>query len=80
MRGRGDLLDRAFFWGLVAKAIGGAAELVGGIALVVLSPEAIRGAVRAVTRSELAEDPGDVVVVALTVSEYRRRRAARDAP
>lgn len=56
---RGDTLDRTFFWSLVAKGVSGVSELVGGIALLVLTPQAIHALVARVTTAELAEDPRD---------------------
>ncbi len=55
------LLDRTFFVSLMLKLADGVLELVGGAALLVLSPLQIRTAVAAVTRGELTEDPNDLV-------------------
>lgn len=55
------LLDRMFLVSLVMKGLDGVLELVGGAALLVLSPNQIQAAVRAVTRGEFAHDPNDLV-------------------
>jgi uncharacterized membrane protein len=59
--GGGALLDRAFVVAVVLKGIDGVLELVGGIALLVVSPAQIDAVVRALTRHELVEDPHDLV-------------------
>lgn len=55
------LLDRTFFVSLILKGLDGVLELLGGAALLVLTPHQIQLAVAAVTRGELLEDPNDLV-------------------
>jgi len=55
------LLDRTFFVSLIVKLADGVLELVGGAALLLMTPGQIQRAVAAVTRGELAEDPNDLV-------------------
>src|SRR5579864_1218588 len=54
-------LDAAFHVGLVLKALDGALETIGGIALLFLSPASINHFVRWATAHELAQDPNDFV-------------------
>lgn len=58
-------LDRTFFVSLILKGLDGAVELVGGLALFVITPAQISAVVRAITRHELREDPHDVIANAL---------------
>src|SRR3954469_13525143 len=53
--------DRLFEVGIIAKGLNGAAELVGGLLLLVVTPDKIQRLVAAVTQGELSEDPHDVV-------------------
>lgn len=55
------LLDRTFFIGLILKGLDGLVELIGGIALLLVTPGQIDRAVHALTRHELHEDPGDFI-------------------
>lgn len=55
------LLDRTFFVSLVLKVADGLLETIGGALLLLVAPDQIRAAVRAATRGELAEDPGDLI-------------------
>ena len=54
-------LDRLFEIGIVAKGLNGAAELVGGLLLLLLGPDRLHRWVAALTQGELSEDPNDVV-------------------
>jgi uncharacterized membrane protein len=54
-------LDRTFFISLILKGLDGAVELVGGLALFLVTPAQINAAVRALTRHELREDPHDLI-------------------
>lgn len=58
-------LDRTFFVSLILKGLDGAVELVGGFALLLVTPAQIAAAVRGLTRRELREDPHDVIANAL---------------
>lgn len=55
------LVDLAFLVGVLVKGIDGLLELVGGAALLVLSPGQLLAVARAVTAEELQEDPTDLV-------------------
>jgi uncharacterized membrane protein len=54
-------LDKTFKVGLVLKGLDGVLEVVGGILLLILTPQAIEHVVRMLTAHELSEDPHDVV-------------------
>jgi uncharacterized membrane protein len=58
---RHTALDRTFFVSLILKGLDGALELLGGIALLLVTPAEIAAAARALTRHELREDPHDPV-------------------
>jgi uncharacterized membrane protein len=54
-------LDKTFKIGLVLKGLDGVLEVIGGILLLFLTPQAIEHAVRMLTAHELSEDPHDLV-------------------
>jgi len=54
-------LDKTFKIGLVLKGLDGVLEVVGGLVLLFLTPQAIEHVVRMLTAHELSEDPHDVV-------------------
>jgi len=54
-------LDKTFKIGLVLKGLDGVLEVVGGIVLLFLSPQAIQHLVRVLTAHELSEDPHDLI-------------------
>jgi uncharacterized membrane protein len=54
-------LDKTFKIALVLKGLDGVLEVVGGILLLFLSPNAIEHLVRVLTAHELSEDPHDVI-------------------
>ena len=54
-------LDKTFKIGLVLKGLDGVLEVIGGILLLFLTPQAIEHVVRALTAHELSEDPHDMV-------------------
>ena len=54
-------LDRTFEVGLVLKGLDGVLEVVGGILLLAVSPQAIHHIVRVLTVHELNEDPHDFI-------------------
>jgi uncharacterized membrane protein len=58
-------LDRAFEVGIIAKGLNGAAELVGGLLLLIVTPDKLHGLVRALTQGELSEDPHDLIATHL---------------
>src|SRR5215471_1212335 len=55
------VLDKTFKIGLVLKGLDGVLEVVGGILLLFLSPDAIEHLVRMLTAHELSEDSHDIV-------------------
>jgi uncharacterized membrane protein len=54
-------LDRVFAVGIVGKGLDGAAELVGGLLLLFVSPARIRQLAASWTHEELSEDPHDLI-------------------
>lgn len=60
MRGT-TLLDRTFRVSLILKGLDGVLELIGGVLLLLVSPQQIMDAVRFFTQHELVEDPQDVI-------------------
>ncbi len=54
-------LDTTFKVGLVLKGLDGILEVVGGILLLFLSPQAIQHLVRVLTAHEVSEDPHDLI-------------------
>lgn len=56
-----DRWDRVFEIGIVAKGLNGAAELVGGVLLLVLTPAQLQTLAVSWTRGELSEDPRDFI-------------------
>ena len=58
-------LDRAFEVGIILKGLNGAAELVGGLLLLFVTPDKLHRFVRALTQGELSEDPHDLVATYL---------------
>jgi uncharacterized membrane protein len=57
-----DLLDKTFNVALILKGLDGLLELLGGILLIVISPETINRLAHSLTQHELSEDPHDFVV------------------
>lgn len=53
------LLDRTFRISLTLKGLDGALELIGGVLLLLVSPQQIGDVARLATQHELAQDPGD---------------------
>jgi uncharacterized membrane protein len=56
-----DWLDRIFEIGIIGKGLNGAAELLGGLLLLFVTPDRIRHFAAALTQGELSEDPHDLV-------------------
>jgi uncharacterized membrane protein len=57
-----DALDTTFDVALVLKGIDGFLELVGGILLLLVSPDSINHFAQRITQHELSEDPNDLLV------------------
>lgn len=62
---RGDWREALFLAGIWLKGLDGLLELVGGAALLAVSPAFILQVVRLLTQDEIAEDPRDLVANAL---------------
>ncbi len=58
---RKRLLHRIFEIGILVKGVDGAAELMGGLLLMLLSPASIKGLIASLVKGELKEDPTDLV-------------------
>ncbi len=58
-------LDRVFEIGIIGKGLNGAAELIGGLLLLFLTPARIHHVAAAVTQGELSEDSRDFVATHL---------------
>jgi len=58
-------LDGVFEVGIIGKGLNGAAELIGGVLLLLVSPDRIHRLIVAVTQGELSEDPRDFVATHL---------------
>ena len=54
-------LDKTFKIGLVLKGLDGVLEVIGGILLLFLSPQAIEHLARMLTAHELTQDPHDFI-------------------
>jgi uncharacterized membrane protein len=55
------VLDKTFKIGLVLKGLDGILEVIGGILLLFVSPQAINQLARVLTAHELSEDPHDLI-------------------
>jgi uncharacterized membrane protein len=58
-------LDRAFAVGIIGKGLNGVAELIGGLLLLLLTPDQINHVAVSWTRGELSEDPNDIIATYL---------------
>ena len=58
-------MDRACEVGIILKGLNGAAELVGGLLLLFVTPDRLHRFVRVLTQGELSEDPHDLVATYL---------------
>jgi len=54
-------MDRVFVWSIVAKAVDGALEVVGGVLLLVVAPARITQWAKSLTQHELGTDPNDFI-------------------
>jgi uncharacterized membrane protein len=54
-------LDKTFRIGLVLKGLDGILEIIGGVLLLFISPQAIQHLARMLTAHELSEDPHDLI-------------------
>ncbi len=59
--GKGTFLHKAFVAGIVLKGADSVLEIIGGISLLLISPQSLSNAVSSLVRHELSEDPGDLV-------------------
>ena len=57
----GKTLHLLFDISVIAKAVNGVLEIVGGVMLLFVNPEQINSMVRTLTQNELSEDPHDFV-------------------
>lgn len=55
------LLDKTFEIGIILKGIDGALEVIGGLLLLLASPQTINNIALSLTRGELSEDPHDFI-------------------
>jgi len=58
---RDRVLDLVFLIGVLFKGINGLVELVGGVVLLFVNPEQIRGLINAALAGELRQDPQDFI-------------------
>jgi uncharacterized membrane protein len=59
--GRRDPLDTTFNVALILKGLDGVLELIGGILLLVISPESLNHLAHRLTQHELSQDPNDFI-------------------
>lgn len=55
------LLDKTFEIGIILKGLDGALEVIGGLLLLLVSPQTINNIALSLTRGELSEDPHDFI-------------------
>lgn len=58
---RNKTIHTLFDIGVIAKAVDGVLEIIGGILLFFINPAQINGLLRALTQHELSEDPHDLI-------------------
>jgi uncharacterized membrane protein len=58
-------LDRAFEIGIIGKGLNGCLELIGGLLLLLATPDRIHHLAAAITQGELSEDPHDLIATHL---------------
>jgi uncharacterized membrane protein len=56
-----DFIDKAFHAGLLLKGLDGLLECIGGILLIIVSPEQINNFITHITEGELSRDPNDFI-------------------
>jgi uncharacterized membrane protein len=71
-----DLLDQTFEVGIILKGLDGVLEIIGGLLLLVVSPDAIDRIVTSLTRHELSEDPNDLLATHLLKTAHGLTGAA----
>ena len=54
-------LDRVFRVSVTLKGLDGALEIIGGLVLLLVSPQSLRSLIRALTQHELSQDPHDFI-------------------
>jgi uncharacterized membrane protein len=57
----GDALDRTFNIALILKGLDGLLELIGGVVLIVVSPNTLNQLAKRLTQHELSQDPNDFI-------------------
>ena len=57
------LLDKTYEIGIIIKGIDGTLELIGGVLVLALSPQAINSTTRFLTQNSLQEDPHNFIAV-----------------
>jgi len=57
------LLDKTYEIGIIIKGIDGTLELIGGVLVLALSPQAINGTTRFLTQNSLQENPHNFIAV-----------------
>jgi uncharacterized membrane protein len=62
---RGDAIDRTFAIAVLAKGLNGLVEILGGLALLLVSPSQLAGRLTGLANGELAEDPNDFIATRL---------------
>jgi uncharacterized membrane protein len=60
-RRRSDLLDKTFDVTLILKGLDGLLELIGGVLLLIVSPDTINHLAQTLTQHELSQDPNDFI-------------------
>jgi uncharacterized membrane protein len=65
-----DWLDRVFEIGIIGKGLNGTAELLGGLLLLLASPDRLRHFAVVLTQGELSEDPHDLIATRLLHSAH----------
>lgn len=73
-------LDRVFMWSIMAKAIDGACEMIGGVLLLVVAPARITRWARSITQHELGTDPNDFVARQVLRSAHDFASGGRTLP
>jgi uncharacterized membrane protein len=73
---RKDWIDKTFEIGMILKGLDGILELIGGLFVLLVSPEAINSLVNWLTQHELSQDPHDFIATHLLHSAQGLTRSA----